>query len=212
MPSQTAYETRLRSSFSELLREAGGYFAGQGALLDTVRRLAARLDEHGITYAVIGGIALGQHGVVRMTEDINILMTADGLEQFHQRCVGLGYTAAFPGAQKTFRDTETGVRIEVVATGEFPGDGRPKPVVFPDPVDVSVEHEGIRIIQLSTFLDLKLVSGMTAAHRLQDLADVQHVIKRLGLTEDVAEQIHPYVQEEYRRLWRAVQEGLEEQE
>ena len=81
MSSQIVYETRLRSSFSELLREAGDYFMGQGALLDTVWRLAARLDEHGIAYAVIGGMALGQHGVVRMTEDVDFPAKVEGYDR-----------------------------------------------------------------------------------------------------------------------------------
>ena len=30
------------------------------------------------------------------------------------------------------RDTEHGVDLDVVLTGSFPGDGKPKPGVFPD--------------------------------------------------------------------------------
>ena len=67
-----------------------------------------------------------------MTEDVDVLMTAEGLAAFQARCVGKGYTSAFAGARKTFRDTETQVRIEIITTGEYPGDGKPKSVVFPN--------------------------------------------------------------------------------
>lgn len=42
---------------------------------------ASRLDEHGIAYAVIGGMALGQHGVVRMTEDVDFPAKVEGYDR-----------------------------------------------------------------------------------------------------------------------------------
>jgi hypothetical protein len=42
------------------------------------------------------------------------------------------------------RDTERGVRVEFLVAGDFPGDGGPKPVAFPDPGTCSVELDGIR--------------------------------------------------------------------
>jgi len=31
------------------------------------------------------------------------------------------------------------VRIEFLVSGQYPGDGKPKPVAFPDPADVAVK-------------------------------------------------------------------------
>jgi len=148
-------------------------------------------------------LALAAHGFVRMTQDVDILMTAEGLTTFRERCVGRGYTPAFPGAQKTFRDTESRVRIEVITTGEFPGDGKPKPVSFPDPLAASVEREGIRIGTVEKLIELKLASGMSAPHRLRDLADVQDLVSVLGLPLDFAERLDPSVREAYRQMWHA---------
>jgi hypothetical protein len=50
------------------------------------------------------------------------------------------------------------------------GDGFPKPVSFPDPQEAAVEIGGIRVITLERLIELRLASGMTAAHRLRDLA------------------------------------------
>ncbi len=36
--------------------------------------------------------------------------------------------AAFPGATRKFKDAQTGVEIEILTSGSFPGDGKPKPV------------------------------------------------------------------------------------
>lgn len=177
----------------------------EGAVYETLRRLARRLAEDGLDYAIVGGMAVAEHGYLRTTRDVDVLMRAETLEAFRQRWVGRGYAPAFSGSRRAFRDVETGGRIEVVVTGEYPGDGRPKPVAFPDPARVAVEVEGIRFIGLEPLIELKLASGMSAAHRLQDLADVQNLILELGLPLDVEERLDPSVRPEYRRLWEAAQ-------
>jgi hypothetical protein len=197
------YEQTLRRGGEGMLREASAYFAGEGRLHSTLRRLAERLDAEGITYALLGGLALAEHRYPRLTEDIGVLVTPAGLERFRERLVGQGYRLAFSGAQKTFRDTETGVRIEVATTGEYPGDGLPKPVAFPDPTGpgVAVEVEGISVVALEKLIELKLASGMSASHRLRDLADVQDLIIRLDLPLTLADRLDASVREAYQDLW-----------
>jgi hypothetical protein len=204
---KTAYEQVLRQGGERMLREASAYFAGKGQLHSALRRLVERLNAEEIPYALLGGLALAEHGYPRLTEDIDLLMTPSGLKRFRQRLVGRGYRPAFDGAQKTFRDTETGVRIEVVTTGEYPGDGLPKPVAFPDPAtpEVAVEIEGIRVVTLEKLIELKLASGTSAPHRLRDLADVQDLIVRLELPLALANRLDASVQEAYRDLWEKAQ-------
>jgi hypothetical protein len=177
----------------------------QGDVYDTLRRLAKRLEDEGLDYAVLGGMALVEHGYRRATEDIDLLMRPQGLEEFRRQLVGRGYVPAFPEARKTFRDAETGVLIEVVTTGEFPGDGKPKPVAFPDPADVAVEGEEFRYVTLETLIELKLASGLSAPHRARDIADIQDLIVRAKLPLDIAERLDPSVRAEYRRLWEIAQ-------
>lgn len=203
------YEETLRQGGESMLREASAYFAGAGRLYGTLRRLAKRLEGAGIPYALLGGLALAEHGYPRLTEDIDVLLTAEGLELFRQTFVGRGYRPAFAGATKTFRDAESSVRIEMVTTGEYPGDGRPKPVAFPDPGDpgVASEVDGLRIVTLQTLVELKLASGTTASHRLRDLADVQDLIVRLNLPLSLADALDASVRGAYRDLWNKAQEG-----
>jgi hypothetical protein len=204
-----AYEHLLRRGGDRMLREASAYFDGQGQLHGTLRRLTQRLNAEGIPYALLGGLALAEHGYPRLTEDIDLLLTPSGLERFRQQLVGRGYRPAFSGAEKTFRDTETGVRIEIVTAGEYPGDGLPKPVAFPDPTapGMTVETEGIRVVTLEKLIELKLASGMSAPHRLRDLADVQDLIARLRLPLTLADRLDPSVQVAYRDLWEKAQPG-----
>jgi hypothetical protein len=204
-----AYEQLLRRGGEPMLREASAYFDGAGRLHKTLHSLAQKLDAEGIAYALLGGLALGEHGYARLTEDIGLLLSPAGLDRFRERFVGRGYRPAFTGAQKTFRDTETNVRIEVVTAGEYPGDGLPKAVAFPDPAAqrVTVEVEGIRVVALETLIELKLASGMTAPHRLRDLADVQDLIVRLELPLDLSERLDPSVQTIYLDLWEKAHGG-----
>ncbi len=205
METKITYEQRLRGGLEFVLREGSEFFQHRGSLYETLRSLARRLDEEQIPYVVIGAIALAELGHPRFTQDIDILLTKEGLQTFHTRCLGRGYVAAFPGAQKTFRATDTGVRIEVVTSGEYPGDGLPKPVSFPDPAEASTNRSDFHVLTLERFVELKLASGMTAPHRLRDLADIQDLIRSVNLSLEFAEHLDPSVRETYRRLWGEVQ-------
>lgn len=180
------------------------HFEEKSAVHQTLRKIVRRLDQLGISYAIAGAMAMFQHGYRRFTEDVNLLVTADGLAEIHRQLEGAGYLPPFTGS-KQLRDTETGVRVEFRVAGQFPGDGKPKPVAFPDPAVAHVEFDGIWFLPLKDLVQLKLASGMTNPGRLKDLADVQEMIRLLNLPVDFAEQLDPSVRQEFQRLWNAVQ-------
>ena len=189
--------TRLRGSAA--IREASRFFVQTDAVYDSLREIASRLTSLDIPYAVVGGMALVAHGYRRTTAGVNVLVTPDGLETIHCSLVGLGYVPLFQKS-KHLRDTRTGVRIEFIVTGQYPGDGKPKPVSFPDPDAVAVTIDGIRYIALPALIELKLASGMTNPGRLRDLADVQEMIRVLALDELYAQKLNPFVRNKYREL------------
>jgi GNAT superfamily N-acetyltransferase len=194
----------------ERLRDADDFFAGRGPIHTTLRRLADRLDREGIPYALIGAMALNLLGYVRQTVDLDVLLTGEGLERFRREFVGRGYAPAFPGATNSFRDSDTGIRIDVISAGDYPGDGKPKPVSFPDPARSAVAIGGYRVVPLEKLIELKLASGLSAPHRLLiDLADVQRSIEELALPLELADKLDPSVQPEYRRLWSLAQRRAE---
>jgi len=178
------------------------FFEGKGMLNETLRRLVDDLEKHQIDYVVIGAVALNQHGYQRFTSDIDLLMTKEGLEKFHQELVGLGYATKFAGAKKTFRAISRNVPIEVITSGEYPGDGLPKPISFPNPSENYVIINGVKTLTLEMLINLKLASGMTNAGRLKDLADVQELIKVRGLDAAFADNLHPFVREKFLELHR----------
>ena len=197
------YERRLDSDLTWALREGGMFFQSESEVQKSLRRITARLTDLGVDYAVVGGMALFIHGLRRFTEDVDILVTPQGLRQAHESLEGTGYRPPFANS-KNLRDTENGVRIEFLVTGEYPGDGKPKPVAFPEPRLAAIEREGIRLLDLPVLIELKLASGMTGAGRLKDLADVQELIKLLALSQTYGEQLAPYVQAQFDELWRSV--------
>jgi hypothetical protein len=194
----------------ETLREGSRFFMKEGDVYETLRALVRRLDQEGLDYAVIGAMALAAHGYRRFTEDVDVLLRPETLELFREKLLGLGYLPAFADAKKTFRDTRTGVKIEVMTTGEYPGDGKPKAVVFPDPLQARVDKESLWVIGLDKLIELKLASGLSAPHRLKDLADVQELILHLRLPAELSKSLDSSVREEYERLWTAAQDAPEE--
>ncbi|MGH9676017.1 MAG: hypothetical protein ACRD36_02860, partial [Candidatus Acidiferrum sp.] len=142
----------------------------------------------------------------RFTEDVDILVTRQGLEKIHAELEGLGYVPPFTGS-KNLRDTESGVKIEFLLAGQYPGDGKPKPVEFPNPDAANEVVEGIQVLTLPSVVELKLASGLTNPLRLKDIVDVQELIQRLDLPLDLSNQLNPFVRNKYRELWQIIQDN-----
>lgn len=177
------------------------FFKGEGMVNEAVKKIARDLESRGIDYALIGAGALNRHGYQRFTSDIDVVLSAEGLERFHSELVGRGYRPALPGARKAFRWTEGNVPVEVITTDEYPGYGLPKSVRFPDPATEYVIIDGVRTVALPRLVELKLASGLTGRGRLKDLADVQELIRFLKLPAVFAEQLDASVRAKFVELF-----------
>jgi hypothetical protein len=199
-PSDWTFEGRLDTDTEWALTEGSHFLDGRGRVHEALRKIASKLNELGVPYAVVGGMAIFRHGYQRFTEDVDILVTRDGLKTIHEQLEGRGYLPPFAGSNH-LRDTDLRVKIEFLRAGDFPGDGKPKPVAFPDPAAVGVEHGGIRYATLETIVEMKLASGMTNPGRVKDLGDVQEIIKALRLNAEFAERLNPFVRDKFMELW-----------
>lgn len=197
------FEAFMRRGGTAALGLASEFFLRDDPVFRTLRAMTAKLEELGIPYAVAGGMALVAHGYDRTTSDVDILVTPEGLTQIHAALDGLGYLPPFEGS-KHLRDGTTKVRIEFLTTGGFPGDGKPKPVAFPDPAEAAVQIEGIRYLRLDKLIELKLASGMTNPGRLKDLADVQELIRALNLPRSFSDDLDSYTRAKFLEMWDAV--------
>ncbi len=182
---------------------------GEADVQRALERLVRVLDENGIPYAVIGAMALNEWGYRRVTVDVDILLSRDGLHALKTAVLGRGYSEKFPGS-RGLRDTEAGVNVDVVLAGEYPGDGRPKPVVFPDPAQAAVRGRRVALLPLPQLIELKLASGISAPHRLKDLADVLELIRQLSLPRQMTESLDASVRTKYEELWQAAQSAERE--
>lgn len=174
---------------------------GESEVQKALVKVCAALDADGIPYALAGAMALNAYGYRHVTTDLALLLTREGIEAFKLRHLGRGWVERFPGS-KGLRDTEHNVKIDVIITGDFPGDGRPKPVAFPDP-SVAQRVGEIAVLPVERLVELKLASGLSNPDRMKDLADVQELIRHARLPESLADALDASVRHEYVRIWSA---------
>jgi hypothetical protein len=184
------------------------FFMGLDEVHQALQRLTRTLEADGIPYAIAGAMAMNAHGYRRVTVDVDVLLTAEGLALFKEKHLGLGWVERFPGS-KGLRDTALGVRIDVLLTGDYPGDGKPKPVRFPHP-DVAVRGDGFRVLSLRDLIELKLASGLTNPDRLKDLADVQELIRHASVPLELSRELDPMVRDRFVEIWNATRRDEED--
>lgn len=156
-----------------------------------MRRLVRRLQRAKISHAVVGGMAVLAHGHERLTKDVDVLLTREGLRQFRVLFVPKYYRQV-AGRARRFIDAANNGTVDILMTGLFPGRGEPGPIAFPDPSEVSEVHDKIPVVNLMTLITLKL-----AARRHQDFADVVNLIAAHNLDESFGNQLHPTLRGDY---------------
>ena len=63
-------------------------------------------------------------------------------------------------------ERQSGVTVDCLITGRYPGSGKPGPLAFPDPSEASQEIDKIRVLTLPQLIQFKL-----AARRYYDFGD-----------------------------------------
>jgi hypothetical protein len=156
-----------------------------------MRRTIKNLEKANISYALVGGMAVNLHGYRRTTNDVDFLLTPEGLAEFQRRFVPKHYEAVSRRPRR-FIDRKNEVIVDFLVTGLFPGNGQPGPIVFPDPVTVRTALEGMQVIDRTVLIELKL-----AARRHQDFADVVSLIRAHQLDESFLDRLHPSVRRDF---------------
>jgi hypothetical protein len=59
-----------------------------------IEEIVASLNAMGAPFALIGGLALASHKVIRATQDVDLLTDADIADQIDTACTNLGYSCA----------------------------------------------------------------------------------------------------------------------
>jgi hypothetical protein len=157
--------------FTERMREIDMFFQGTDPVHQTMRHVADKLQEAGLDYAIVGGMAVNAHRYHRTTGDVDFLLRREDLETFIERFVPAAFER-LPGRPRRFLDPTTDVTFDILVTGLFPGSGKPGPIAVSNPSAVSQDMDGRRVVNLVTLVELKLAAG-----RYQDFADVVALIR-----------------------------------
>jgi hypothetical protein len=172
-------------------KELSLFFAGKDKVHQSLRRLVKRLEKAEIPYAVVGGMALSAHQYRRATDDVDLLLTPEGIAEFRRLFVPKYYEQV-PGRSRRFVDCSNGVTIDILVTGHYPGSGKPGPIAYPDPVAVRQVVMEVPVINLPTLVELKLAAG-----RHRDFGDVVELIRFNNLDESFADKLHESVRRDY---------------
>ena len=178
-------------SFTEQIKEIDMFFEGRDQVHKSLNRLIKKLEKVKIAYAIVGGMALAAHHYRRATNDVGILLSAEGFDEFQRALVPRHYEQQ-SGRRRRFVDRRNGVTVDILVTGLFPGEGKPGPIAFPEPEQVSELADDKRVVNLKTLIELKL-----AARRHRDFADVVELIRYNDLDESFGRRLHPSVRRDY---------------
>ncbi|HHH26844.1 MAG TPA: hypothetical protein ENK57_00625 [Polyangiaceae bacterium] len=143
-----------------------------GAFADVLRLL----EDAGVAYRIVGGLAVVHHGYARFTEDVDVLVEGGGSLALDRHLPSHGFTRE---ADDRLRHDDTGVRVDLLEAGRpMPRAGSP---VYPS-VDALGDGE-----RDAPFADLRgLIELKLWARRKQDEADVVALLKGLEEAEYLA--------------------------
>src|SRR5690348_16232374 len=111
-------------NFWDRLKEIDMFFAKRDKVHQSMYRLVKRLEKAKIPYAIMGGMAVNAHRHERTPNDVDVLLTEEGLEVFRELFVPKKY-ATVPKRPRRFVDRINQVILDVLVTGKYPGNGTP---------------------------------------------------------------------------------------
>jgi hypothetical protein len=136
-----------------------------------------RLLEIMVCESVVGGgWAVWYHGFLgRITQDVDIVLPADRIEEFLQVAAVSGFEVLprVEGRWPKVRHKETDVKVDILPEGGRPGtNARPAPTTIPHPALLGAKGASLRYVRLEALIELKIAAG-----RAKDDADVVEMVR-----------------------------------
>jgi hypothetical protein len=123
-----------------------------------------------------GGWAVWRHGFLgRVTQDVDIVLAADRVEEFLRVAAVSGFESLpqRAGRWPKVRHKETGVQVHILPEGARPGTAaRLAPTTIPHPSRLGAAGPRLRYINLPALIELKLAAG-----RGRDESDVIELVR-----------------------------------
>jgi len=149
----------------------------RAATYEDVRRVAELLEEEHVEYALIGGYALALHGIVRLTEDVDILVEPT-LENARRWVRALSKLPDGAARELAGDDTVHEERYAIRINDEFTVDvmNSASGLTWEQLLPYRTRVEGINVVSLEGLLRMK------EHGRLKDQADAEAIRNALTKT------------------------------
>lgn len=139
--------------------------------LTTARDLLSREK---IDYALIGGFALGAHGIHRATKDIDLLVDGVYAEKVKNLFTGCGF--------KIFNETKELIQMDGPGYLDIVFAHRPLSLEMLKNAKNGVQLAGVPVVSRESLIGLKIQAYKNDPRReLQDKADIQALLRQDGL-------------------------------
>jgi hypothetical protein len=145
-------------------------------IVDELRDLVTRFDERGVEYALCGGMAMGVHGFMRATMDIDFLIPVSALDAVMTIAGELGYTIR--GKDLSFKDGA--VEIRRISKIDAEGELLPLDFILVTPTNERVWDSRVNAEWKFGRLTIVTRDGLIEMKRLrnsgQDIADIERLL------------------------------------
>lgn len=146
-----------------------------------IAEVAAALNEQEVPFALIGGLALASHDVIRATQDIDLLVPIDKADQIDARLTRLGYRCLYRSrdAGNYARDRE---RVDFLYAS------RPIALqLLASAREVDTSMGRLRVVSAEGLVGFKLQGLVNDPRRTQDLEDIRALLRANAGRIDLAE-------------------------
>ncbi len=141
-----------------------------------VRDIDRVMHSLGCGAVIGGGWAVWRHGYIgRVTQDIDIVLPADRIEEFLRGALLAGFEDIPVGTGRWPRlwHKETNIQVDILPEGGRPGTAaHPAPTIIPHPARMGATGIGLRYVTLPFLVELKLAAG-----RARDESDIIELVR-----------------------------------
>lgn len=155
--------------------------AREARLEKQLAELLATLAAAGARFALIGGLALAPHKVIRATQDIDLLADAAGTEAIHQALLALGY-------QCLHRSEDAGNYQRGDERVDFIYAHRPAALrLLQHALPLETAFGQLRVVSAEGLIGLKLQAYANNPRRTLDIEDIRALLAANRATLDMDE-------------------------
>jgi hypothetical protein len=145
--------------------------AAQSRLGRQIEEISAALDIAGVRFALIGGLALAAHKVVRATSDVDLLARADNATDVAAIALKLGYVCLH-------RDAEVANYLRVDERLDLLFASRPLALrLLQEAPERPTTFGALRVVSAEGLIGFKLQALTNDPRRTQDLADIRALLR-----------------------------------